>query len=171
MELTRPEQDPQIHCPHKRQWCLRWCHWKLQPHLIQELVFWSNIQIAGTQCSTLRLLFAEWPRFSFSFFLPFPLGLNCFRDSTPETSSRPQEQNQQPQDRRVQHVSYRQIYCHSKHVPSPYSAEVQHENTISNCAYPTFAVKLGVILQRDSSHRMSTTRSQLISCFWYVSYR
>ena len=76
MELTRPEQDAQIHRPHKRQWCLRRRHPKLRPHLIQELVFPSGIHIAGTQCSTFRLLSAEWPRFSLSFFLPFPLGLN-----------------------------------------------------------------------------------------------
>ena len=48
-----PEEDAQIYRRHKRQWCLRRRHPKLRPHLIQER-----------------------PRFSFSFFLPFPLVLN-----------------------------------------------------------------------------------------------
>ena len=48
-----PEQDAQIHRRHKWQWCLRRRHPKLRPHLIQER-----------------------PRFSFSFFLLFPLVLN-----------------------------------------------------------------------------------------------
>ena len=42
---------------------------------------------------------------------------NCFRDSTPQTSSRPQEQNQQPpRDQQVQLVPCRQIYLHSIHI-------------------------------------------------------
>ena len=53
---------------------------------------------------------------------------------TSQTPSRPQELNQQsPQDQRDQLVPLRQIYCHSNHVSSPYSGEVevQHENAIS----------------------------------------
>lgn len=46
----------------------------------QELVFLSGIHITDTQWSTFCLLSAEWPCFSLSFFLLFPLGLrdtNC----------------------------------------------------------------------------------------------
>ena len=53
---------------------------------------------------------------------------------TSQTPSRPQELNQQsPQDQRDQLVPLRQIYCHSNHVSSPYSGEVevQHENAIT----------------------------------------
>ena len=48
MELTRPEQDAQIHRPHKRQWPLRRRH--------QELVFPSGIHIADAQCFGTRHL-------------------------------------------------------------------------------------------------------------------
>ena len=79
----------------------------------------------------------------------------------PQTSSRPQEQNQQPpQDQRDQLVPYRQIDSHSNHVSSPYSAEVevQHENAI--CAYPTSAVNWGWFC---SGTHLSTIR-------WYLSF-
>ena len=73
-------------------------------------------------------------------------------------------------DQRVQLVLIDKFIGHSNHVSSPYSVEVevQHENAI--CAYPTSAVKLGIILQRDSNHHLSTTISQLHSYFWYVLY-
>ena len=48
MELTRPEQDAQIHRPHKRQWPLRRRH--------QKLVFPSGIHTADAQCFGTRHL-------------------------------------------------------------------------------------------------------------------
>ena len=144
---------------HKRQWCLRRRHPKLRPHLIQELVFRSGIQIAGTH-RMIHFTSGEWPRFSFfSFSLPFLLG----RNETLITSKLLQLARKVP-SRSSDGGKGRQMFNHLSSIGN------QFQFFLKKIIQQAF-LNLGMILQRNSNHRLSTTISPLHSCFSYVSYR